>query len=158
MRRKDREVTDWAEILGIIERAKVCRVGFCDEGGVYIVPLNFGYAEDGGRITLYFHSANVGRKIGLIETSPRVGFEMDGAHELVGGPVACAFSYAYESIIGTGDIALIDDLEEKYAAMRSIIRHMTGQDLDFNRAALQHTAIMKLSVREIAAKHRAGNA
>ncbi|NLO55557.1 MAG: pyridoxamine 5'-phosphate oxidase family protein, partial [Thermovirga sp.] len=32
MRRKDKEITDEAQIRGILERGKVCRVAFFDEG------------------------------------------------------------------------------------------------------------------------------
>ena len=43
MRRKDREVTDRGMIHEIIDRCMCCRIGFNDEGQVYIVPLSFGY-------------------------------------------------------------------------------------------------------------------
>ena len=43
MRRREREVVEPDEIRDIIEACKVCRLGFCEEGEVYIVPVNFGY-------------------------------------------------------------------------------------------------------------------
>ena len=45
MRRKDREVTDREKIKDIVGRCSCCRLGFQDEGGVYIVPLSFGFTE-----------------------------------------------------------------------------------------------------------------
>ena len=57
MRRKDREVTDSAKIDEIISSCDVCRLGFNDNGRVYIVPLSFGFENDGGRRIFYFHSA-----------------------------------------------------------------------------------------------------
>ena len=42
MRRREREVVEPDEIRDIIEACKVCRLGFCEEGEVYIVPVNFG--------------------------------------------------------------------------------------------------------------------
>ena len=54
MRRSDREITDPARIAGIISRCACCRVGFCDDGEVYIVPLNFGYeTKDGAYVFSY---------------------------------------------------------------------------------------------------------
>ena len=44
MRRSDREIRDITEILAVIDRCKVCRLGFQDTNGVYIIPLNFGYS------------------------------------------------------------------------------------------------------------------
>ena len=48
MRRKDREITDRDCIDDIIEACDCCRLGFCDEGEPYIVPLNFGYDRNAG--------------------------------------------------------------------------------------------------------------
>lgn len=45
MRRKDREVTRHGDLLGMIARFKVCRLGLWDGREVYVVPLNFGYEE-----------------------------------------------------------------------------------------------------------------
>lgn len=57
MRRKDRQVSDAAMQREIILACSCCRLGFCDEGGAYIVPLNFGYEERAGKRTFYFHGA-----------------------------------------------------------------------------------------------------
>jgi uncharacterized protein len=53
MRRKDREITDRAEIDAILSEAVVCRLGLVDGSEPYIVPMCFGY--DG--TFLYLHSA-----------------------------------------------------------------------------------------------------
>ena len=63
MRRTDREITDAEKITQIIQTCHCCRLGFCDNGAVYIVPLNFGYAEENGKRVFYFHSAKSGRKL-----------------------------------------------------------------------------------------------
>ena len=57
MRRREREVVEPDEIRDIIEACKVCRLGFCEEGEVYIVPVNFGYDMKGKELTLYIHCA-----------------------------------------------------------------------------------------------------
>ena len=49
----------------------------CIRDRVYIVPLNFGYAEENGKRVFYFHSAKSGRKLDLIAGTPSVGFELD---------------------------------------------------------------------------------
>ena len=63
MRRQDREISDFSEIIRIIESCDCCRLGFVDNREAYIVPLNFGYEIKGSDLTLYFHSAKEGRKI-----------------------------------------------------------------------------------------------
>ena len=46
----------------------------------------------------------------------RVGFEMDGAHALKRGDVPCAYSYFYESVVGTGRVEFIDGARRKKPA------------------------------------------
>lgn len=43
MRRKDREITDFDEMIKIIEKCDTCRLALNDEEYPYIVPLNFGH-------------------------------------------------------------------------------------------------------------------
>ena len=123
MRRSDREVTDRAGIARIIAACDCCRVGFAAEDGVYIVPLNFAYVEAGALGALYFHGAKEGRKAGLIAARPKVGFEMDCGHRLNASDRACGYSFAYKSVIGTGVIAPVEDLEEKKRALAAIMAH-----------------------------------
>ena len=99
MRRKDREITDKIKIDEIMKQCHVCRVGFNDDGKVYIVPLNFGYEIKNDRYILYFHSAKQGKKIDLIEKNRNAGFEMDTGYELVKDKIACGHSALYKSII-----------------------------------------------------------
>ena len=50
MRRKDREVLDFDEIIGILDKCKVMHLAMIREGKPYSVPVNFGYMafnEDG---------------------------------------------------------------------------------------------------------------
>jgi len=71
VRRREREVVEPNEIRDIIEACKVCRLGFCEEGEVYIVPVNFGYDMKGKELTLYIHCAGEGRKIDLIRKNAK---------------------------------------------------------------------------------------
>lgn len=63
MRRKDREITDFNEIMKIIDKCDTCRLALIDEEYPYIVPLNFGVDVVDGQVYFYFHSANQGKKI-----------------------------------------------------------------------------------------------
>ena len=65
MRRKDREITDFDEIMKIIAKCDTCRLALFDEEFPYIVPLNFGTDVENGELYLYFHGANVGTKLDL---------------------------------------------------------------------------------------------
>lgn len=130
MRRKDREVTEAAGKRKIIEACKVCRLGFADETGVYIVPMNFGYCCEGDQLVLYFHGAKEGKKMELVRKEPSVGIEMDCGHELVEGNLACQYSYRYASVIGRGTAHEVTAPEEKLKALGLIMKHQTGKEFD----------------------------
>ena len=152
MRRKDREVTDMDKIEEIIKQCHVCRVGFNDNGKVYIVPLNFGYEIKEGRYILYFHSARHGRKIDLMEKSQNVGFEMDTGYELVKSEKACGHSALYKSIIGNGVASMIHG-DEKIHGLRLLMEHETNQfEWNFDKSMLDSVAVFKIDVTELSCK------
>ena len=99
MRRKDREIINKEQIWRIMQRCGVCRVAFHDAEYPYIVPLNFGIGK-GEPLTLYFHCAAQGKKLDLMQRDRRVSFEMDCAHQLVTGDLACDTTMEYESVCG----------------------------------------------------------
>lgn len=156
MRRKDREITDRAKIEAIMGRCSVCRIGFYDEGEIYILPLNFGHVKEGEKDVLYFHGAKEGRKIDLAAKNPKVGFEMDGTYVLQHAEEACSFSAQYESIIGTGRLCIVEDPEEKRAGFAAIMKQSTGRDnWNFPDAAVAKTAVLRLDVEKISCKSNA---
>ena len=153
MRRKDREVTDPVAIRSVIESAYCCRLGFCDSGEVYIVPLNFGYEETEGNLVFYFHSAPEGRKMDLVRTVGRVGFELDTDYVLRMGEDACSCTAAFRSIIGTGRVRPVSDPEEKLHALRLIMEHSTGRgNLPFSDSAVSRVAVIRLDVESLSCK------
>jgi nitroimidazol reductase NimA-like FMN-containing flavoprotein (pyridoxamine 5'-phosphate oxidase superfamily) len=155
MRRKDREVTDGEKINQAISACHCCRLGFYDDGEIYIVPLNFGYAQKDGKRTFYFHSAKEGRKIDLISKTRAAGFELDTNYKLREGETACQYSARFLSVIGTGRVEFVEDRPEKEAALRAIMLHNTGKDhWDFSDAMLDTVCIFKLEVKEISCKEQ----
>lgn len=153
MRRKDREVTDRRAIKAIIRSCHCCRLGFYDDGTVYIVPLNFGYEEIGGKDRFYFHSAPEGRKIDCIRRGGSVGFELDAGYQLHPADSPCAYSAAFQSVIGTGRVSMVEDPDEKRHALRCIMEHLTGRsDWDFPDGALQAVAVFQLEATELSCK------
>jgi len=154
MRRSDREITDTEEKLAILDKCKVCRLGLSVNNDLYIVPLNFGYTFANNALTLYFHSAQEGKKIDMLRANPHVCFELDTGHDLVHGDTACTYSFRYASLIGSGRVSFIDSREEKVYALNALMRHQTGQnrDLAFNDADLDQVLVYKLVVSEMSGK------
>jgi len=128
MRRSDREVINQEEIIEIIDRCVICRVAMVDDGKPYLVPLNFGYTLDQGKLTLVFHSAKSGRKIDIFRKHPDVCFEMDCDHALIDGERACDYSFAFSSVIGNGKVEFIEDEALKLEALKLLMKRQTGKE------------------------------
>ncbi len=156
MRRNDREVTDRQAIIEIIESCKCCRIGFQDDGEVYIVPLNFGFEYNGQRLVFYFHGAKEGRKIDLIAKSPHVGFEMDTNHEVYAksnNGTACTYSARFQSVIGTGKVSMVCDSNEKKHGLLLLMKHTTQKsEWAFDEKMLNAVAVFKLEVEKLNCK------
>lgn len=153
MRRKDREITDPNKIRKVISSCDRCRLGLNDDGKVYIVPLNFGYTETDGIYTFYFHGAKEGRKIDLINRNHYAGFEMDTNYKLKEADSACAYSASFQSIIGSGPVCFVEDIEEKKKALRAIMQHNTGnENWEFSEKMLDFVCAFKLVAEELTCK------
>lgn len=153
MRRSDREVKDFNDIVEIIKKCDVCRVAFNDTPYPYIVPMNFGVTVEEGNITLYFHCATVGKKLDLLAKNNNVSFEMDCSHELVTVTKNGSCTMAYESVMGTGEIEVAAE-EEKYNGLCILMKHYHKEDFNFNKAMIPQTVVLKLNVKSLTGKRR----
>ena len=153
MRRKDREVTDFMKIENIISRCTCCRIGFHDDGEVYIVPLNFGYEVKDDTYTFYFHGAKEGRKIDLMQKNPVVGFEMDTDYALKEADTACGYSARFQSIIGTGIVSIVSESDEKKLGLSLLMEHNAGKkNWTFDEKMMNAVAVFKLEVTKLSCK------
>jgi len=155
MRRNDREVDDTVEIAKILDQCDACRLAMIDENRPYIVPMNFGYSQGDGSVTLYFHSANQGRKIDILKAKSDVCVEMDCGHELIVGSTDCSHSMAYESLIGNGIAEFIEEIEEKRLALTQIMKKYTSRDhFEFDEKMLSRLSVFKIIVIDFTGKRR----
>jgi len=148
MRRHEKEITDKAQIEDVIRRAKVCRLGLCDQGQPYVVPLCFGYEND----TLYCHSAPEGRKLDMIRSNPKVCFELDVDQEFVPGAIACKWSLSYRSVIGFGTAALIEDAAAKRRALDVIMAHYADGPFTYEDQTIERMVVIQVAVEHMTGK------
>jgi nitroimidazol reductase NimA-like FMN-containing flavoprotein (pyridoxamine 5'-phosphate oxidase superfamily) len=166
MRRKDREIENIHDKIQIIEECVVCRLGLSLHDQPYVVPLNYGYTFQNDNLILYFHSANEGKKVDILRNNNRVCFEIDCGHTLIEGDKACAYGYAYKSIIGFGRAEIITNKDEKIEGLNQLMRHQkishqatgrqTGKDAryDFTDTELAGVTVYKVMVEEFTGKQR----
>lgn len=152
MRRKDRELTDWNDLLAVVAACDVCRLGLNGpDGWPYLLPLNFGERVEGGRLVLYFHSAMEGTKRELMARDPRATFEMDCAHRLVTDEVHRECTMEYHSVIGRGYLEPVPD-EQKLDALKVLMAHYHKADFPFNTAPAAQTLVYRLVVTGMTGK------
>lgn len=72
MRRRDREVTDEKEIREILDKGEILHIGMHDGEGIYVLPMNYGYTFEEGKLVFYMHGSLEGKKWDLIRENPSV--------------------------------------------------------------------------------------
>ncbi|MEG1427524.1 MAG: pyridoxamine 5'-phosphate oxidase family protein [Oscillospiraceae bacterium] len=154
MRRKDKEITNPEEILRIIDSCEVLHLAMVDGDTPYIVPMNFGYTWEDEKLTLYFHGANEGRKLEILQKNSKVSFVMDCEHRLVTGELPCQYSYEYASVMGEGRAEMVTDPQEKMNAMKIIMKHLSGRDFDFNERLISIVTLIRLPVDSYTGKRK----
>ncbi len=153
MRRKDREITDRAEIDAILRKAKVCRVAFAVGDEPYIVPLSHGY--DGEANALFFHTAKEGKKNECIEANSHVCFEVEGTVEInAGDERACSWGVRYESVIGHGTIVEVVSPAEKKSALLCLTEQQAGRSMEWtiDEKALAGPRVWRLDIESVTGK------
>ncbi len=154
MRRTDREIIDQNQIEAFIKREQVLRIAFYDEGDIYIVPVNYGYLRVDDKYSFYFHGAKAGRKYELAKKAPLVGFEIDGNYKLLENETACGFSAAFQSVIGTGKLYLVEDAEKR-KGLDAIMRQATQQsEWDYSEEMMKTVAVFRLDIEKISCKRK----
>lgn len=155
MRRKDREVTDLMEIEAIIRRCDCVHLALMDGEKPYVVPLNFGLSRENGGFVFYMHSALEGKKLELLRQNPQGAFCLDTGHRVLEGGTGCTWSFAYESVMGQGTLALVEEPAEKRRGLECIFRQYAGErELSMPEEALNTVAVLRLTVEEITGKCR----
>ena len=154
MTKREYKITEPGEIRRILDTAKVLRLGIAVDNVPHIVPLNYGYTMEDGKLTLYMHSAVKGNKLELLRQNPNICFELDCDLVPFEGKVACQYGLSYCAISGRGKAVLVEDVAEKMEAMRSLMKTQTGKDFTFNERLVSIVAVIRVDVTEYAAKYR----
>lgn len=151
MRRDKQEITDKNKITDIIGRAGTARLGINRDGAPYVVPMNFGYADD----VFYFHCAGAGLKLQLLKADPRVCIEIDESSKLKKdeNENPCNWGVEYHSVIADGTAEFLNSIEEKKAALNIIIGQFEDGALPpMTEASIKAVTVFKVRPANLTAK------
>lgn len=153
MRRKDREITNFQEIIKIIDECEIIRLGLSNGNYPYIVPVNFAYQVVNNQIYIYIHGAMAGKKYEMLCNNPFCSFEMDIPLQIKCIVDKKNVTMKYKSIMGKAETSFLNG-QEKQNAIDNIImaRHKETKNFKYDHNAIAHTAVVKLTVTEITAK------
>ena len=153
MRRKDREIKNFEQIIKIIQSCDSRVIALNDDGFPYMVPLNFGMDIEDGQLYLYFHCAMQGKKLDLIRKDNRATFEMDCDHNFILYDERMSFTMGYSSVVGHGIIEFVEE-EKKYESLKILRRQYHAEDFQFNKDMIKVTTVLKMKVLDITGKRR----
>ena len=154
MTKRERQVTDENQIRHILDTAKVLHLGLAVNDEPYVVPMNYGYTMEEGKLVLYMHSALRGKKLDMMRANQKVFFEMDCDLAPFEGEKPCQYGLVYSSVMGLGTARIVEDVEEKIEAMKLLMKTQTGKDFEFNDRLVSIVAVIRIDVEEYTAKHR----
>lgn len=152
--RREKLITDIDTVIEILEKSKVLHLGLVDGDEPYVVPMNYGYTMDDGKLTLWLHGATQGRKYDVIRKNPKVFFEMECDLQPFEGDVACKYGISYSSLMGRGTAVIVEDSQEKQDALTFLMKTQTGMDFEFNDKLASVVGIIRIDVIDYTAKHR----
>ena len=154
MTKRELQITDPLLIREILDKGKVLHLGLAVDNEPYVVPMNYGYTMEDGKLTLYLHSALRGKKLDMIRANSRVFFEIDCDLLPFEGQLPCQYGLSYSSLMGRGTARIIEDTEEKMQAMTALMKTQTAKDFTFNDRLVSIVAVIRIDVAEYTAKHR----
>jgi uncharacterized protein len=132
---KHRFLTQRSEMEEIIRKCQVCHIAMVDpEGLPYLLPFNFGY-ENG---TLYFHSARMGKKTGILTHNPNVcvEFSTDYLLRFQNEKVGCSYTMKYRSVLAYGRVKFIEDPEQKTQIMNIVMKNYASCEFTYNQPSM----------------------
>ena len=154
MTKREFQITDETKIRQILDTAKVLHLGLAVDNEPYVVPMNYGYCMEDGKLTIYLHSAVRAKKLDMIRANPNVFFSLDCDMVPFEGEKPCQYGLAYSSVMGRGTATIVEDVEEKMKAMSILMKTQTQKDFEFNEKLVSIVAVVRIDVEEYTAKHR----
>ena len=154
MTKRELQITDPDQIKEILDTARVLHLGLAVDNEPYVVPMNYGYSIEDGKLVLYLHSALRGKKLDMIRANPKVFFEICCDMMPFEGKLPCQYGMVYSSVMGKGTATIVEDVEEKMNAMTILMKTQTGKDFSFNERLVSIVTVIRIDVAEYTAKHR----
>ncbi|MEJ1929925.1 pyridoxamine 5'-phosphate oxidase family protein [Nostoc sp. NIES-2111] len=143
-------------IYQILDEGLVCHIGFVVDGQPFVIPTAYGRVDD----TLYIHGSPASRMLRTLQQGLDVCVTITLIDGLVLARSAFHHSMNYRSVVVFGKATLVEDAEQKLAALKAFTEHVIlgrwEQVRSPNRNELAGTIVLSLPLTEASAKVRTG--
>jgi len=154
IRRKEKAITDRAEIKSILLKSKYVTLAMCYDNSPYLVTLSHGF--DPEENICYFHCASKGKKIDYLKNTD----EIWGQAFIDKGYAKGECNHHYASVHFQGEVKFVTDVREKRKALTIMIDQLE-EDPELRQevkkkqlleTALKRVTIGKILIREMSGK------
>ncbi len=147
----ERELVD-----AVIDEALSCHVGFAIDGRPWVLPTIHARIDD----VLYLHGAVANHMLRAISGGIEACVTITLVDALVLARSAFHHSMNYRSVMVFGRATIVDDPDEKWAALHALVEHVVPGRMAEARppsdAELRKTSVLRLPISEASAKVRTG--
>jgi len=156
VREGDRAVYDREPVYRILDEGFLCHVGFAVDGQPFVIPTSYGRKE----ASLYIHGSAASRMLRQMKEGVAVCITVTLLDGLVLARSVFNHSMNYRSVVILGTATLVDDPQEKLAALRILSEHILPGRWDDSRQPnereLKATSVLRVPIEEFSAKVRKG--
>jgi uncharacterized protein len=157
VREAHRGVYDRETVYHILDEGFLCHVGFAVDGQPFVIPTSYGRKD----ANLFIHGSAASR---MLRNLQKEGVSVCVTVTLLDGLVLArsVFNHSmnYRSAVILGKATLVDDPEEKLAALRTLSEHILPGRWDDSRKPndreLKQTSVLRVPIEEFSAKVRTG--
>ncbi len=156
IREADRGLYDRETVYRILDEGFLCHAGFVVDGQPFVIPTSYGRKD----ASLYIHGSAASRMLRQMKDGVPVCITVTLLEGLVLARSIFNHSMNYRSVVILGKATLVDDPEEKLAALRVLSEHiLPGRWYDSrqpNERELKATSVLRVPIEEFSAKVRLG--
>jgi uncharacterized protein len=156
VREADRAVYDREAAYRILDEGFLCHVGFVADGQPFVIPTSYGRKD----ASLYIHGSAASRMLRQMKDGVPVCVTVTLLDGLVLARSIFNHSMNYRSVVVLGKATLVEDAEEKIAALQLLSEHIIpGRWADVrqpNERELKATSVLRVPIEEFSAKVRKG--
>src|SRR5689334_23813620 len=147
---------DRETVYGILDEGFICHVGFAPDGRPVVIPTGYARVDD----KLYIHGSQASRMLRTLAEGVDACVTVTLIDGLVLARSAFHHSMNYRSVVIFGRATLVEEREEKMAALLALSEHIVrgrwAEVREPTEQEMRQTTVLEMALVEASAKIRTG--